>query len=294
MKKFLATCGIKIAAHAPEILTVAGVGLMVTGGVMAVKATKKLDTNLQAVKEERGIIESCWDKVKDTNGCEDYTREDYEKDCMINTGHRNLAYVKAFGIPVALAVTGAVSIFVGHKILRGRWLAACASFDALSESFSLYRNHIKEQYGEEADIVGMTGAPKSEAKKVTTTEEGNKTVKVSTYDKSIYLIPFDSSNPNWTPSPDSNFFFLNAVQKHMNERLRWNGYVFLADVWEAMGYEPEDKSLISMAHQVGWRSKENGGTDGYIKLLPDIDTIVSTNDCILLNPNVDGYLLDKF
>lgn len=47
---------------------------------------------------------------------------------------------------------------------------------------------------------------------------------------------FDESNPNWRSNRQFNKMFIDAQEQYMNHRLKRDGFVFLNDVYDALGF----------------------------------------------------------
>ena len=72
----------------------------------------------------------------------------------------------------------------------------------------------------------------------------------------------------------------------MNDRLNAQGYLFLSDVYDELGFPRTKASQI-----VGWTTEGPG--DGYISFGKGLDLLAySDGDPILLDFNVDGPILD--
>ena len=112
-------------------------------------------------------------------------------------------------------------------------------------------------------------------------------------DASIYARFFNSSCPGWSKDPEMNKLFLKQIENYFNDRLRAQGYLFLNDVYEHLGFA---RSRIGQV--VGWLYDEkNPIGDNYVDF--DIfsdrnqEFINGMNTDALLDFNVDGNLLDR-
>ena len=65
--------------------------------------------------------------------------------------------------------------------------------------------------------------------------------------RSIYSQKFDSTNPNWKDDMDMNRIYLKMYEMYFTDVLKKRGYVFLKDVYEALGF-PITKTSIN----TGW------------------------------------------
>ena len=109
----------------------------------------------------------------------------------------------------------------------------------------------------------------------------------------MYARIFDETNEKWNKDADTNRWFLNRVQSFFNDRLRTNGYVFLNDVYEELGF-PKTKA----GQVVGWiYDPDNKYIDSYIDFgIYDVDRqkakdfVNGYERSIILDFNVDGNI----
>lgn len=66
----------------------------------------------------------------------------------------------------------------------------------------------------------------------------------------LYSRTFDISNMNWHNNPDYNQTFIKIQEQWMNDRLRAVGYLFLNEVYEALGFPRSAQGQL-----VGWFRK---------------------------------------
>ena len=110
-------------------------------------------------------------------------------------------------------------------------------------------------------------------------------MKVKVEPAPIYTFIFDEVSNAWVDAFESNRFFLLHQQEYMNQKLKANGHVFLNEVLDALGLPRTQNGQV-----VGWVSDGNG--DNYIDFGLNSDH-KGVNGAIVLNFNVDGYILDK-
>lgn len=60
-------------------------------------------------------------------------------------------------------------------------------------------------------------------------------------------LPFDKNNPNWNEDSAFNASFLNSQQNYFNDLLKARGYVFLNQVYEALGFPATQQGAVA-----GW------------------------------------------
>lgn len=122
-------------------------------------------------------------------------------------------------------------------------------------------------------------------------EEANK-IESNSY--SPYARIFDETCSGWTKDAEFNLMFLLQVQNYANEKLKARGYLFLNEVLDMLGLPRSKAGQI-----VGWIYKENN-TDGdnYVdfgiyKTEKNANFVNGYENCILLDFNVDGPIIDK-
>ena len=106
---------------------------------------------------------------------------------------------------------------------------------------------------------------------------------------SPYGFKFDENSASWDRSRDMNVFFLKFTQDYFNDLLKLRGYLFLNEVYDRLGIPRR-----AIGQCVGWVYDENNlNGDNFVDL--DIFNERNNNDenVFILDPNVDGYILDK-
>lgn len=300
--------GFKLKKHSPEILVVSGVVGMVTATVVACKATTKLDQILAEGKEKEEAIKAYNpDELKpsDTEETEvvEYTEEDRNKDLFIVKVQTCAKVVKLYAPAVALGVVSATAILAGHNITRKRNVALSAAFTAVTNDFKTYRKRLIDRFGEELDKEIRFNIKNKEVEETTVNEDGSestvkKIVPVMESDPnkySVYSIIYDDGCTGWTKDPESNKKFLIMQQNYANEKLKRKGYLFLNEVYEALGV-PRTKA----GQVVGWvYDEKNPIGDNYVDFgIFDIHNANSSNFLkgyernIVLDFNVDGDILN--
>lgn len=268
--------------NSPHIFFAVGVVGVVGSAVMACRATlnagKEFDEFKAEVDEVKEIAAS-----KNTNG--EYTEVDYVKDLTHVYGKGVVRFTKLYGVPV---VVGGISIALltgSHVQLHRRNVALTATLTGLMKTFEEYRARVREQIGEEKELELHRGI---RTEKI---EGSKKTTKVmEVYGPEDYKRVFDPSNIHYERTSEFNRIFLDVQQRVFNQRLQAYGYVFLNDVYQALGYPRTKPGQV-----VGWIYKSERG-DGYIDFgLYDPhaqDFMAGRSSEVVLNFNVDGPILD--
>ena len=307
MSRAVHKVGFKFKKHSPEILVVSGVVGMATATVVACKATTKLDQILAEGKEKEEAIKT-YEAPKPAENEEatevvEYTEEDRNKDLFIVKVQTCAKVVKLYAPAVALGVLSTTAILAGHNITRKRNVALSAAFTAVTNDFKTYRKRLIDRFGEELDKEIRFNIKNKEVEETTVNEDGSestvkKIVPVMEDDPnhySVYSVIYDDGCTGWTKDPERNKTFLIMQQNYANEKLKKRGYLFLNEVYEALGV-PRTKA----GQVVGWiYDEKNPIGDNFVDFgIFDIHSANSSNFLkgyernIVLDFNVDGNILD--
>ena len=288
----------KVEKHSPEILMGVGVVGVVTGTVMACRATLKLNDILEEAQETR-------DKIKEVasnpNYEDKYTEEDAKKDLAVNYIQTGVKVAKLYAPAVAVGVAGVGCVLASHDIMRKRNVALSAAYLTVDKSFKEYKQRVVDRFGEEVEKEIRYGIKAEEIVETVTDEEGNETTVTETVKTmnptlySDYARFFDEASPCWQNDPEYNLMFLRAQQQYANDLLRAKGRLFLNDVYEMLGIEKTKAGQI-----VGWvYDRENPNGDNFVDFgIYDMSKervrafVNGYETNILLDFNVDGNIWD--
>lgn len=292
--------GLKIKKHSPEILMVAGTIGIVTSGVMACKATLKVNDILD---ETKNTIDKIHEVQEDPDMKDKYTEEDSKKDLAIVYTQTAWKLIKLYGPSVGLGVVSLGCMIGSNRILNKRNVVLAAAYKAVDTSFKEYRGRVVERFGKELDRELRYNIKAKEIEEVSVDENGNEITKKTTVgvmekdpnDYSPYAIVFDDGNDGWDPDPERTKFFLIQQQNWANERLKARGHLFLNEVYDMLGVK-----RTKAGAQVGWVYDEDNCTgDNYVDFgIFDIrsskarDFVNGLEKVIVLDFNVDGCILD--
>ena len=288
----------KVEKHSPEILMGVGVVGVVTGTVMACRATLKLNDILEEAQETR-------DKIKEVASNPDYedkyTEEDAKKDLAVNYIQTGVKVAKLYAPAVAVGVAGVGCVLASHDIMKKRNVALSAAYLTVDKSFKEYKQRVVDRFGEEVEKEIRYGIKAEEIVETVTDEEGNETTVTETVKTmnptlySDYARFFDEASPCWQNDPEYNLMFLRAQQQYANDLLRAKGRLFLNDVYEMLGIEKTKAGQI-----VGWvYDRENPNGDNFVDFgIYDMSKervrafVNGYETNILLDFNVDGNIWD--
>ena len=294
--------GFQIKKHSPEILLVAGVVGTVASAVMACKATIKAKEIVDKSKEDIAIIHDCMaNETLKENG--EYSDEQGKKDLAIAYTNTAVDLAKVYGPSVILGTLSIASILTSNNILRGRNVALAAAYATVDKSYKEYRGRVREKYGEEADKELTFDIKAKEVEKTVVDEKGEeKKVKETVLDSnsnahSPYAKVFDELNDNWENDSEYNTMFLRKTERWANDYLKSHGYLFLNDVYKALGFQPTRAGQV-----VGWiYDPINPVGDNYVSFGIDnlydngVRLFVNGNEsAVWLDFNVDGDILNNF
>lgn len=286
--------------HSPEILVVAGVAGVVASAVIACKATTKLNDILEQTKNDVDKIHEC---VGRTDLAEPYTEDDSKKDLTIVYVQTGVKLVKLYAPAVILGALSIASIVGSHYILKKRNVALAAAYATVDKGFKEYRKRVIEKIGDEAEKELRYGI-KAKTIEETVTDEDGREIKVEKNVTETNLMPspyariFDELNPNWERDSEYNLMYIRSVESNFNDKLKSCGYVFLNEVYDALGFPKTKTGQI-----VGWvydpDNPEHDG-DNYIDFgLYNLgrqkanDFVNGYEYSVILDFNVDGNIMNK-
>lgn len=279
-----------LKANAPTLMVVGGVVSMGAGTVIACKQTLKVE---EVLANQLPHLE----KVEQGEALElsSYGKKEAQQDRIKIYSRTALELGKVYAIPVILWSGGATLVFSGHNMLMKRNATLALAFTGLKKSFDAYRGRVVDAFGSEADQAMMTGWAKKEVvdpvtgeKEVVYTREWD-TDEVEPYNR----IFEQGASESWQPDLSINRFFVDQQRRFAQERLNRRGYLYLSEVYEALGFPESDISRV-----VGWKVRKlaDGSRDipmvdfGLDKPHPD-DWKFSKEDAIYLDFNCQGLIV---
>jgi hypothetical protein len=295
--------GLAISKHSPELLLTAGIGGFVATTVLASRATLKMDDILTDAQSNLSTAEELFnDKALQHKKNAEYTEEDYLKDRIYIYTHLTLDITKAYAPAI---IVGGLSIFFltkSHKILSDRNTALIAAYSALQKGFDSYRARVRDHVGEDVERDLYYDAQREWVREIAVDELMGEEREIEVMKKRVgdnasspYAMFFDESNPNWEKVPEYNLHFLRAKQAYFNDMLRSRGHLFLNEVYDDLGLPHTQAGAV-----VGWVLNDDASGDNFVDLgfmagdtQARRDFVNGTEGAVLLDFNVDGYILDK-
>lgn len=272
----------QVQKHSPIILTTVGVAGVITAGVMAARATLKLEDTVDLANqrlEHAQVTEASKTKAVVANVTD---------------------LVKLYGPSVTLGAVSLVCIVSAQGILHKRNAALVVAYKGLEQTYRNYRARVVEEYGEDVDRkfhlnLREETIEDKDGKKVTVLTPSNE----GAYGE--YTFIYGPDNPNWVGTHEFNDFFLQKQEDILNDLLRLRGHVTLNDALDKLGFARTKAGMVT-----GWvykpdaNGKHQGPGDGYITFRREsLDTPHAADlewgerGSWLLDFNVDGTIWDK-
>ncbi len=291
MSRSIHKIGFKFKKHSPEILVAAGVVGVITSGVMACKATLKVNEVLDESKENLNTIHESAEKGVTPAGVA-YNAEDAKKDTTIVYVQTGVKLAKMYAPAIAVGALSITGIVASNRILRKRNVALAAAYATVDRGFKEYRGRVIERFGKELDRELKYNIKAKEIEEIEKDENGKekivkKTVNTATVsERSGYSRIFDETCPNWEKDAEFNHMFLRQQQAWANDLLRSRGHLYLNEVYDMLGFDRSQAGNI-----VGWIYDENDPTcNNYVDF--GIDDIHDENKRLFINGHERSIILD--
>lgn len=277
-----------VVKHAPTILTGAGTVGLVGTAVLASRATL---TYKELIADEVMVITDGPNLMKRN---EHYTEEEFRKDRIVCYSRIITKTVKHYAPTIALGVASVAAFWWSHSIQSKRIAGLAAAYTALDASYRKYKKSVASVIGEES----MKKVEEKILDDVVFTDESfeyDKMAESVIPEYSPYARIIDENASVWDPSDDITELNIHAQLNYMNDILRTRGYLFLSDVYDALGIPRTPASQV-----VGWLWKKGDG-DHYVSF-GDIEghRIKFWDDSrrrevanYLLDFNVDGEIVNE-
>lgn len=291
--------GFKLKKHSPEILAVAGAVGVVTSCVMACKATTKLS---KVMEDHKNQTDATHNYIEKHGYSDEYSEEDSKKDIAIIYTQTGFKLVKLYAPSVLLGALSVTAMLASNNILRKRNIAIGAAYAAVDKGFKDYRKRVVERFGEELDKELRYNIKSSTIEETTKDENGKKkktkkTVNVVDPNEiDDFSRIFYEGNIGWDPNPQYTLMFLKKQMAFATERLKREGFLFLNDVYDMLGFGRTKEGQV-----IGWiYDEKNPIGDNFVDFgiynLHNEQVIRFVNGDekgILLEFNHDGNILEK-
>ena len=243
-----------------EIYLAASIITGVATVIFTAKQTVKAMDVIEKHKEAKDVTNYALENYPD-----EYTLADHKEEnrkLIITTG---VNLLKTYAVP---ALLGLVSIGCGlqsHKVSKERNIALASAYAATAQGFNSYRKNVVDKFGEQIDKELRHGVKEVEVTEEVEQPDGkkkkqkNKIMVRSNLDDNQFI--FDELNENFERNGNFNRTFLLAQQQYANDRLRRDGFLFVNDVLQELGFEKTKAGQID-----GWIYDYEGTApgDGYV------------------------------
>lgn len=267
--------------HGPTILTAAGVAGF---GVTTVLVGKAVLRSQEKARKLKIRVEAISDRDLD----EKYTRKQQTHDLGQLVIHDGFVILRDFAPAILVGSASVACILVGHGMLKNQRKALVAAYASLDASYRAYRRRVVQEIGTEREAA----LHQDRFHRFDIDEEGLpcEIIDFSDTHGSPYARFFDESSSSWSRTPEYNYVFLKAQERYANDQLTAYGYLFLNDVYRALGL-----SRTQTGQVVGW--KKHGDGDGFVSF--GLDQIYDENSraftngleaVVYLDFNVDGII----
>lgn len=238
-----------VGQNGPTILTIGGlIGFGVTTA-LAIRQTTKAGPVLEKIDKDL-------EQVRDWHETTEQAPHAKEKALVKAYARASLELAEVYWPVAAMGAASAVAIIAGHRTMLKRQASLVAAYSLLDAGFKAYRKAVAEVIGEEEEkslyreqIIKNMGRGLEACEYIA----GEDDVMPSPYAKF-----FDEMSHNWKPEPEYNLFFLRCQQTWANDRLQARGYLFLNEVFEALGLP-----WMQAGQHVGWKLGQ-ANSDPYV------------------------------
>jgi hypothetical protein len=281
-----------VKTHSPTLLIGVGAVGFAASTIMACRATLKLSEILEEGEANLKKV----DAAQDSFEAEEIKKASFGVRLQVAI---RIAKLYAPAVIVGGLALGAVT--GSHIILKKRNAGLVAAYTVLDKIHSDYRSRVIADQGEKKDFEYLHGVEEREI--VEETENGPvvKTVKgldqeaIENADpEKIYKRVYNRKNKHWSDIPNQNQYTLQMIQSEANDLLRLQGYLFLNQVYDMLGFESTGTGQI-----VGWvKNPEDGKGDGFVSfgiwdngVYKGMQWLNGDADSIMLDFNVDGPII---
>lgn len=280
--------GLKLKYKSPDILMATGVAAIVGGCVLACKETYEgFNETMITVTEDRKLISQ-------REQLENYTDKDRRRDITKHYVDAGLKFAKLYGPSVTVIGLGIAAVVGSHGMLNKRNAMLAGAYESVKAGFDMYRKRVVDELGDEADKRFRYGLIEDDVKEKVKDKDGNEhivTTKKNTFD------PTELSQwARWYGPTTSSQFYLNypslnlttlkARESYFNGLLHRRGFVFLNEVYDALGFP-----MIPEGQDIGWMDNSGDEETKYIDFgITEARNREAVNCC---DPDgVNEYLLD--
>ena len=237
----------KVKQVSPTIMVVAGMGGLVAGTVMFMKAKPKFETVIDDIAASTADMDEAIELHPEI-----YSETDRKKDAVKVYSKSAFAVVRIYAPAVIVTGLSVAAIMGSHRIMHKRNIALVGAYKTLEASYDRYRKNVREELGDEQDERFTKIIKREEV--VTTTKSGKEKVEVKETEsieideEYSYGRHFTVGNPNWDGTdPMANLLFVRQAEHFLRAKLYKNGFLFLNDVYKSLGFKQTPSGQV-----MGW------------------------------------------
>lgn len=242
--------------HSPELLIAGGIIMAAGAIVSACFATKKAGEILPSATKKIADIHA---NLKDTYKIENKQIDPKEekKDLVKVYAKTGGKLLLVYAPTIVMFATSVSCILGSHNIMKGRNLALAAAYTTLDNGYKAYRKRVKEKLGETAEEALFKDI-RAEKKDVSDKDGELKTKNVKTphvaNNADPYTAIYACGNRGWERDAALNYDYLMTQQAYLNRKLQAQGFLFLSDVYDALGFDASmlGADKIRASHILGW------------------------------------------
>lgn len=231
----------KVGAKSPVILCVVGGFAVVSGTVLACRATLKAKDELEEGLEVAEAMKEELDEAEPESEVAGELEVAIRK-THVKTG---LTVAKSYILPACLIISGIMCFVIARNIEHRRLLGAIVALDAVNLQFEDYRRNVIEDQGLAADVRYMTGDKSVKAEFYEEGEDGKlkkvkKDVTVRENPADMFCFLFDDCNSTeWEREAWRNREFFENQKVFLHRKKYSEGHVLLFEALRDLGFQFE-------------------------------------------------------
>lgn len=295
--------------NSPELLAVGAIVAAAGSIVLAIKATPKAEVVIaKANNDIKRIKTDMSDDNKIAN--QEYSVALGKKELTKVYAKTGLEIGKLY-LPTAIGFSLTVAgVLNSHRIMKGRNMALAAAYTTLENGYRSYRERVAAKVGEKVERDIFRNVYDEEKEVVELDKNGNEVTKIKKVKgphvkvDSDFAVIYDHNAKEWQRDTNMNINLLALKEKYLNQKLQYNGAVFLHEVYEELGIDPYDlgEKKMQASRILGWLyDPADDARDSYISFgLFDrlgnrnettMDALRTNAQELFLEFNVDGDIL---
>jgi Family of unknown function (DUF6353) len=268
----------------PNLMFGAGIVGVLTGTVLACRATLRVSNVLDVMKND--VDEVTKPHTEGTLNVFTESERIHPRRELASIYIRGSFEIAKVYAPAVIVTGFSVAALTGsHVTLTRRNAALTAAYAGLHKAYEEYRDRVRENLGVDKELEIYRGATTEKVK-----GELKQIASVDPNKLSPYARFFDESSACWEKDPELNHLFVLCQQNYANDLLTARGHVFLNEVYDMLGIDRSSAGQV-----VGWVLGPEG--DNYVSFSvfepPNARFVNGWERSVLLDFNVDGVVFDK-